>query len=188
MQNDPQPFVPSGLMAGTPEAAFHRAHARAPAPPGTTAAPTACPVLRSESTDELDPHVEPLLGGADLLRAAREPVEWLLTLAHRLASGEPEETAAVDRMRAAFHSMLAGRAIGVRMSDVLIVFALLVGALDPAIVHHAVARTIADGVATLLTYEGVSLAARLAHIANSLPATVHHAQHRRARTPRSTPL
>jgi hypothetical protein len=145
---------------------------------------------RTESTDELDPHNEPLLGGAELLRAAREPIEWLLTLAHRLAAGEPEETAAVDRMRAAFHSLLAGRAIGVRMSDVLIVFALLVGALDPGVVHEAVARTIADGVATLLTYEGVSLAAQLARIANSLPATVHHARasRRRGRTPRSTPL
>ena len=208
MQNDPQfPFLSfglTGLSPGTLEDVFHRAHAHARAtaargtagaptsPHGTGSTPTACPVSHVESSEETyDAGDEPLLEGSELLRAVREPIEWLLTLAHRLAAGDAEETAAVDRLRAAFHSRLAGRSIGVRMSDVLIVFALLVGALDPDVVHEGVTRTIADGVATLLTYEGVSLAAQLARIANSLPRTIHHARtprQRRGRTPRSTPL
>ena len=207
MQNDPQfPFLSfglTGLPLGALEDAFHRAHAQARAtaarstagatrpPHGTADAPPACPVSHVEFSEPHDVSDEPMLDGADLLRAVREPIEWLLTLAHRLAGGDAEEIAAVDRLRAAFHSRLAGRAIGVRMSDVLIVFALLVGALDPEIVHEGVTRTIADGVATLLSYEGVSLAAQLARIANSLPSAIHHARtprQRRGRTPRSTPL
>src|SRR5690349_9122050 len=122
MQNDPQfPFLSvgcSGPWLGVVEDAFHRvhAHARATAARGTAGAPTTCPMSGSESPDEAH-HAgeEPLLDGADLLSAVREPIEWLLTLAHRLAAGEAEEIAAVDRVRAAFHGRLAGRAIGVRM-------------------------------------------------------------------------
>jgi hypothetical protein len=197
MQNDPHlPFPTFGLTGqtlGSLDDAFRRAHAhaRATAPHCSASTQTPRPVSHTESSEEFDTNGEPLLDGAELLRAAREPIDWLLTLANRLSAGDPEEVAAVDRLRAAFHARLAGRAIGVRMSDVLIVFALLIGALDLTIVQESVTRSIADGVATLLTYEGVSLAAQVARIANSMPTTIDHGRaprHRRARTPRSTPL
>jgi len=192
MQNDPHLLIlPLGLTFGGVDEALHHAHvhARATTPPSATANPISCPVSGTGAPGDTEPHDEPLLDGAQLLRAARDPIEWLLTLAHRLAAGEPEETAAVDRMRAAFHARLAGRAIGVRMRDVLVVFGLLLGAIDPDVVHEGVARTIADGVAMLLTYEGISLAAQLARIANCTPATVHRrASRRRGSTPRPTPL
>ncbi|MGH9885701.1 MAG: hypothetical protein ACREBE_09245 [bacterium] len=205
MQNDPQfPFLSFGLTGlGTLEDAFHRAHAHArataargtgcaPTPPhGAVGAQSVCPVSHASSSGEgHDATDEALLDGRELLRAVREPLEWLLTLAHRLAAGDSEEIAAIDRLRAAFHSRLAGNAIGIRMRDLLIAFALLVGALDADIVHEGVTRTIADGVSTLLTYEGVSLAAQLARIANSLPSVIHarEPRHRRGRTQRSTPL
>ena len=189
MQNDPHaPFSPLGLSLGALEDAFQRAHAyaRATSPHDGTAGPTPC--SHAEPSADVDPEDERLLDGAELLRAAREPIEWLLTLAHRLAAGEPEEVAAVDRLRAAFHARLAGREIGVRMSDVLIAFALLVGALDPGIVVEGVTRTIADGVRTLLTYEGVAIAAQLARIADRLPGiAVHHARRSRSRRSRTAP-
>lgn len=192
MQNDPHfLFLPSAL--GALENAFElaTAHARATAPRGTAAMPAACPVSRGDPSEATDVDGEPLLDGLDLLRAVREPLEWLLTLAHRLAGDEPEEVAAIDRLRAVFHARLAGRAIGVRHSDVLIGFALLIGALDPAIVLEGVRRTIADGVATLLTCEGLSVAAQIASIADRVPVAVHPARtpaHARARARRGTRL
>src|SRR4051812_16754947 len=101
MQTDPYfPFAPLGLTLGALEDAFQRAHAHArsatPHRPADIA--TACPVSRGDSSKQLDAHDEPLLDGAELLRAVREPIEWLLTLAHRLAAGELEEVAAVDRL------------------------------------------------------------------------------------------
>jgi hypothetical protein len=206
MQNDPHvPFVSFGLSSlrlEPLEDAFHRthAHARAAAPrstasPGTTqhaeaGTPTACPMSHAESYEESVDHGDPLLDGADLLRAAREPIEWLLTLAQRLAAGDSEELAAVDRLRAAFHARLAGRVIGVRMSDVLIVFALLVGALDLTVVQEGITRSIADGVGTLITFEGMSIATQLARIATSRPTAnqVRTPRRRRDRSPTSTPL
>jgi hypothetical protein len=207
MQNDPHiPFLSfgvTGLSIGPLEDAFHRAHAHARAaeprsatPHGTTphggaGTPNACPVSHTELDDETGNNDEPLLYGAELFRAAREPIEWLLTLAHRLATGDSEELAAVDRLRAAFHARLAGNAWGVRMTDVLIVFALLVSSLDATFVREGITRSITDGVATLLTFEGISIAAQLARIADSLPSNSHHARssrHRRGRSPRPTPL
>lgn len=196
MQNDRHlPLFGPGLGLCPIEDAFERAHAhaRATAPHDTTGMLGACPVAHAHLSDLGDPQEEdePLLDGAELLRAAREPIEWLLMLAQRLAAGDPEEIAAVDRLRAAFHAAVAGRAIGVRMRDVLIVFALLVSALDLQIVHDSVTRSVADGVMALLTYEGVSLAAQLAEIANSMPAIAHQRRtprSRRGRVPRATPL
>jgi hypothetical protein len=100
-----------------------------------------------------DCSAEPLLDGAALLRVVREPVEWLLTLAHRLSACDPVDTAAVDRVRAAFQARLAGRPSGVRTTDLLVVFGLLVGALDPGIVLRAVSETIGDGLAAVLESE-----------------------------------
>ena len=183
MQNDPRlPFSPLALSLGALDDAFQRAHARAGGAPHA-ATPTAGrsvgvnpePSLDVESSLDTDASDERLLDGAELLHAAREPIEWLLTLAHRLAAGDPEEVAAIDRLRSAFHARLAGRAIGVRMRDVLIAFALLVGALDRGVVVDGVARTVGDGVATVLTYEGFALATQLARLAERLPsAVVHH--------------
>jgi hypothetical protein len=206
MQNDPHvPFLSFGLSSlklEPLEDEFHRtrAHARAAArrstaSPGTTqhaeaGAPPVCPTSLTELYEECVDHGDPLLDGAELLRAAREPVEWLLTLAQRLSAGDSEELAAVDRLRAAFHARLAGRVIGVRMSDVLIVFALLVGALDLTIVQEGITRSIADGVGTLITCEGMSIATQLARIATSRP-TANQARmprRRRDRSPGSTPL
>ena len=194
MQNDPHfPCHPSGVALGALEEAFQLrpAHSRTTAPRGTAATPAFCPVSRCNPSEGTDPDDEPVLDGPDLLRAVREPLEWLLTLAHRLAGDEPEEVAAIDRLRAAFHARLAGRAIGVRHSDMLIGFALLIGALDPAIVLEGVRRTIADGVATLLTFEGLAVAAQIASIADRVPVAVHRARtqaHGRARPRRTTRL
>ena len=184
-------FSPLGLSLDGLEEAFQRAQAGTVSH-GDTAVPTADRSTSPEPSGEIDPDGEQLLDGAELLRAARDPVEWLLTLAHRLAANEPEEIAAIDRLRAAFHARLAGRDIGVRKTDVLIAFALLVGALDRNIVIEGVSRTIADGVATLLTHEGITLAAQLARVANGLPRIVVHHAHsahpRRRRNPSSTSL
>lgn len=192
MHNDPHsPFAPCGLSPNALEDAFQRAHAHAcTAPLGGFAVPLVVPPSGSGPRDHAGADDEPLLDGNELLRVVREPIEWLLTLAHRLASGEPDDIAAIDRLRAAFHAQLAGRPIGVRMSDALTAFGLLLGALDPSVVLQAVTRTITDGVATILTYEGAALAAQLARVADTLPAmSVHHAcvpRRRRSRTSRTT--
>jgi hypothetical protein len=173
MHNDPHsPFSPCGLPPNALEDAFQRAHthARTTAPLGGAAAPTVDPSSRVAPCNHACADDEPLLDDDELLRVLSEPIEWLLTLAHRLASGESDDVAAVDRLRAAFHARLAGRPIGVRMSDVLTTFALLLGAFDPGVVLQAVTRTIADGMATILTCDGAVVAAQLASVADALPA------------------
>ena len=94
-----------------------------------------------------------LLDGTELLRVIREPVEWILTLAHQLADGDPVDSAAIARLRAAFHARLAGRPTGIRKTDLLVVFGLLVSALDPSVVVRAVSDKIGDGIAALLGSE-----------------------------------
>jgi hypothetical protein len=192
MQNDPHcPFSTCGLPMSALEDAFQRAHAhaRAAAPLGGVTASPLDPRPRPHEEDD-DASGDRLLDGHELLRVAREPVEWLLALAHRLASGDADDLAAVDRLRAAFHAQLVGRPIGVRMSDALTAFGLLLGALDPGVVLQAVSRTLADGVATILTCEGAAVAAQLARLADTLPAmSVHHTcvpQRRRRGTARRT--
>jgi hypothetical protein len=190
MQNDLRCPISAGLALDALEGAFQRSHAHARAAAPHRAPPTSAPHdARADPASGSDSDGERLLDGAELLRAAREPIEWLLTLAQRLAVEDADEVAAIDRLRAAFHAQLAGRPIGVRRSDVLIAFALLVGALDPAIVLPGIARTIADGVTTILTCEGVSLAAELARVAQSLPGIrVYHARVPRRRRCPSTNL
>jgi hypothetical protein len=187
MQNKPP--SPFGLPPSAFENAYKRAHgqARLTAEPhaGTESPLDDSPDDGDGDGDDVDS--ERLLGGAELLHVVREPVEWLLTLAHRLAASDPEDVAAVDRLRAAFHARLAGRPIGVRVTDALTAFGLLVGALDPGVVLQSVTRTIADGMATMLAFESAALAAQLASLAEALPATpVHHAcVPRRSRTSRT---
>jgi hypothetical protein len=127
------------------------------------------PIASGRGTHEGERTVEPLLDGADLLRVIREPVEWLLTLAHRLAASDPVDIAAVDRVRAAFHARLAGRSIGVRTTDLLIVFGLLVGALDPSVVLRTVSETLGDGLAAVLGSEA-SLAIHVSGTADASAA------------------
>jgi hypothetical protein len=182
MQNEP--LSPFGLPPSAFETAYKRAHVTA-GPRGGAASHDDTP---DDGADD-DGDAERLLGGPELLHVVREPVEWLLTLAYRLASSDPEDVAAIDRLRAAFHARLAGRPIGVRVTDALTAFGLLVGALDPSVVLQSVTRTIADGVATMVAFEGAALAAQLASLAEAMPATpVHHAcipRPRRSRTSRT---
>lgn len=181
MQNDP--MSPFGLSPSAFENAYQRAHGRAflTAELRAGAASSLGDTPDAGDPDDAEVDAERALGGAELLHVVREPVEWLLTLAHRLASGDPDDVAAIDRLRAAFHARLAGRPIGVRVTDALTGFGLLVGALDPSVVLQSVTKTIADGVATMLACESAALAAQLASIADALPAMPLH----RPRAPRS---
>lgn len=192
MQNDPHfSLIGLRLRVSPLDGALERAHAhaRATAPHDTGGMFSASSVSHAHEADEdvrQDAQDAELLHGSELLRAVREPIEWLLTLAHRLADGESEEIAAVDRLRAAFHAALAGRAIGVRMQDALVAFALLLSSLDPEIVHGDIARCAANGVVTLLRLKGEALAAQPAQRANSKPTSApqtHAARRRRGATP-----
>jgi hypothetical protein len=189
MQNEPQ--SPFGLPPSALENAYKRAHGLAflTAELGAGASSSLGDTPDVGDRDDADVDAERLLGGAELLHVVREPVEWLLTLAHRLASSDPEDVAAVDRLRAAFHARLAGRPIGVRITDALTAFGLLVSALDPSVVLQSVTRSIADGVATMLACESAALAAQLASLADALPAvSVQRTcvpRPRRGRTPRA---
>jgi len=186
-------LAPLGLSPSATHAideAFQRAHAELNAAAAAAAAEEAALDADVDRSDENDDTAERLLIGDELLHIAREPLEWLLALAHRLAASDPDDVAAIDRLSAAFHSRLAGRSIGVRASDVLTTFGLLVGALDPRVVLESATKTIADGVATILTCEGAALAAQLASLAEALPATVHRVcvpRARRRRVSRTQP-
>jgi len=191
MQNNP--CSPFGLPPSALEDAFQRAHAHTCAAvaalrgsPASSVGDTPGPEV-ADRDDEAG--AERVLRGAELLHVVREPVEWLLTLAHRLASGDPDDVAAVDRLRATFHTRLAGRPIGVRRSDALTAFGLLVSALDPSVVLQSVTKTIADGVATMLGCEGAALASHLASLADATPSVAVHracvSRPRRNRTSRT---
>jgi hypothetical protein len=175
------PRSPFDLSPGALDEAFQRAHAELHAAEAAAAAEEA-----ASGADHLDgDDADRMLLGDELLHAVREPIEWLLSLAHRLAAGDRDDVAAIDHLSAAFHSRLAGCATGVRMSDVLTAFALLVGALDPRAVLQAATKTIADGVSTILLCEGAALAAQLASLAEAVPVAVQRvcaprAQRRRA--------
>jgi hypothetical protein len=119
--------------------------------------------------------VEPLLTGEQLLLMLRAPIEWLLELADRLAAHVPEDQAAVRRVRSAFIARVAGRPIHLRTTDMLVVFGVLVGALDLDVVIDAVSRTLGDGIATMVAAQQANLAAQLAALAEALPMPVHHA-------------
>lgn len=106
-------------------------------------------------SDDRDEHSSDpfLVDGTQLLRAVREPVEWLLGLARRLAGDDPVDIAAVARVYAAFCARLRGHPARLRSSDLFIVLGLLLGALDPSVVVRAVADTIGDGLAAVLGTE-----------------------------------
>jgi hypothetical protein len=106
-----------------------------------------------EAGDDDERTVEELLDGADLLREIREPIEWILALAHELAGADPVDVAAVARLRAAFHARLAGLPVRIRKSDLLVVAGLLIAAFDPSVVLRAVSETISEGLAAVLGSE-----------------------------------
>jgi hypothetical protein len=106
-----------------------------------------------DAADTAKRTADQLLNGAELLRVIREPVEWILALAHQLANGDPIDVAAIVRLRAAFHARLAGRSTGIRKTDLLVVVGLLVSALDPSVVVRAVSDTIGDGLAAVFGSE-----------------------------------
>jgi hypothetical protein len=186
--------TPLSLYGFPPEAldeAFRRAQAELRAAVDGDAHPIGAEPVADRCRDFDDEPTDRLLDGGELLHVVREPLEWLLTLAHRLASDDGEHVAAVDRLRATFHGRLAGRPIAVRRNDALIAFGLLVGALDATVVRQAVTKSIADGVATILACEGAAIAAQLIKLADSLPVVGHRAEPsrpRRCRSVRPTPL
>ena len=114
--------------------------------------------------------VDQLLDGAELLRVLREPVEWILALAYQLAGADPVDVAAIVRLRAAFQARLAGRPTGIRKTDLLVVFGLLFGALDPSIVVRAVSDTIGDGLAAFHIAGTVDPITSLMELFTTLPS------------------
>jgi hypothetical protein len=177
------PAYPFGISSSEIEEAFQRARARMYA---SDAAAAAEECASTAEEDASEPFGERLLMGHELLLAVREPIEWLLALARRLAADDPDDVAAIDRVTAAFHNRLACTSHGVTVADVLTAFGILIGALDPTVVLAAATKTIADGVVTLLTYEGAALAAQLARLAEAMPAAVQKACDSRSRGGRRT--
>ena len=146
-QNNPRS---SGLSKEELDQAYERARAHLMGEPLPTK-PTPTPIRDAAGTAE---HAaDQLLDSTQLLRVIHEPVEWILRLAHLLADGDPVDSAAIVRLRAAFHARLAGRPTGIRKTDLLVVFGLLVSALDPSVVVRAVSEKIGDGIAAVLGSE-----------------------------------
>ena len=162
------PDHPFGLSLGALEAAFQRARAELRASEAAATADEAASA--GEESDE--PFGERLLMGHELLLAVREPIEWLLALMRRLAAGDLDDVASIDRLTAAFHNRLACGSHGMTVPDVLTAFGILIGALDPVVVLEAARKTITDGVTTLLSYEGAALASHLERLAEALPIAV----------------
>lgn len=115
--------------------------------------PVAAPPATGNDATADEPTVELPVDGTDLLHVIREPIEWLLALAHRLAGEDAIDIAAIARLRAALLARLAGQPVRIRKTDVLIVFGLLAGALDPSAIARAVSNTIGDGFVAVLGAE-----------------------------------
>jgi len=92
--------------------------------------------------------LDELLDVTALLRTLREPVDWLLALAHRLAAEDPIDIAAIARVHTAFHARINGQPARVRTSDVLLVLGLLMTAFDPRLVLRVVSGAASDARAT----------------------------------------
>lgn len=174
------PEHPSAITPGRLEEAFERIRADMHAHGGAVVPDT------SNEPDDEDFPERPVMG-QELLLATREPIEWILALARRLASGDPHDVAAIDRVTAAFHSHLAGGALGVKLSDALTAFGILIGALDPAVVVESATHAVAGGVATLLAIDGSVLTAQLKRLVASTQTSTRgtcatpQRSHRRAR-------
>jgi hypothetical protein len=129
---------------------------------------------------------ERLIMGHELLLEVRAPIEWLLALVRRLATGDPESVASIDRLTAAFHSRLAGGGLGVRVADALTGFGILIGALDQSVVMESATRTATDGIATLLSCHSAAVAAQLMRVVERMPDTLRAVFVRGPRTPRTS--
>jgi hypothetical protein len=173
-----EPVHPFGLSSNELQEAFDRARARLDASEAAAAAEEAASTSDDSDTEPLG---ERLLMGHELLLAIRDPIEWLLALARKLAAGDPDDVASIDRLTAAFHSRLACGSHGVTVADALTALGVLIGALDPSVVLAAATKTIADGMATLLTYEGAVLAEQFAKLTEAMPTAVRRACVPRAR-------
>ena len=141
------------------------------------------------STDDrgADDWPERLLLGHELLLAVRDPIEWLLALARRLATGDPDDVAAIDRLTAALHARMGrGGGLGVRVTDVLTAFGILIGALDPAVVVESATEAVTGGFATLLAIDGSALVAQIARLANAAKTSARRACASRPRVGRRT--
>jgi hypothetical protein len=176
-------FSPDALGDALDEA-FHRAQGRTapvssvPFSPASRAVDDSSALGGAGPFDE--PEIpEPLLSGDQLLYLLRVPIDWLLTLAQRLAAADPDDIAAVERLRAAFFTRVAGRSVGWRVTDVLQVAGILVGALDLDVVLDAAAKTLGEGMATMMATQQAGLAAQLAALADTLPMAVRHTRARR---------
>lgn len=152
---------PSSSQLSHFDRAFSRAMTRVGIKPETDPEPDHEPgasgedaLFLAEDSDEESAEAEPLLvNGAQLLSAVREPVEWLLDLARRLASDDPVDAAAVARVHKAFCARLRGQPAHLRPSDLFIVLGLLLSALDPRVAARAVADSVGDGIAAVLGTE-----------------------------------
>jgi hypothetical protein len=180
-------FSPDALGAALDEA-FHRAKARTASAPFSAASRAVDDGNALGGAGPFDePEIpEPLLSGDQLLYLLRVPIDWLLMLAQRLAAADPDDVAAVERLRAAFVSRTNGRPVGWRLTDVLLVIGLLVGALDLNVVLDAAAQTLGEGMATMKTMQQAGLAAQLAALADTLPMAARYARARRP-TPHNSP-
>lgn len=170
------------VTPGFLDQAIERARADLDADEAAAAAEEAASIAETPLADDFP---ERTLLGPELLLAVREPVEWLLALARRLASGDPDDVAAIDRLTAAFHSRLAGGGgLGVLVSDALTAFGILMGALDPSIVVESATQTVAEGVATLLAVKASGLAAQLKRLTASTQTSARGACPSRSRASR----
>ncbi|HEU4733442.1 MAG TPA: hypothetical protein VFT22_36365 [Kofleriaceae bacterium] len=112
----------------------------------------------------------------ELLCVFREPVEWALALAERRAHGDPIDRAAIHRVRDAFRLRLASIASGctgptdgarIRVSDLVVIAGLLIGAGDPAIAQRAArdaGESLLDALAIVLQLDP-TLGSQIAHAA-----------------------
>jgi hypothetical protein len=183
------PEFPFPLTAEAFTEAFHRARAELHTNEAAAAAEEATQERRAvaDETEDADYNhfTDRLIMGHELLLEVREPIEWLLALVRRLATGDPDDVAAIDRLTAAFHSRLACGGLGVRVADAMTGFGILIGALDRSVVVESATKAVADGVATILAVEGSALAAQIARLAESVPATVRRIYSQRPRGSRS---
>jgi hypothetical protein len=144
----PKPSQTHPFSNAALDEAFARAVARLAgiAPPSPTG--RASPVDDAPADIPIVEHQ--ISGAAEVLRVLREPIECLLSLAHRIAINDPVDLAAVQRVNAALIARWSGQPGRLRARDVLIVLGLLFSVLDPAAAIRAVSNTLSHGLAAVL--------------------------------------
>ncbi|HEY4177979.1 MAG TPA: hypothetical protein VGM90_14125 [Kofleriaceae bacterium] len=76
------------------------------------------------------PKVSDALDWAPLFEAFKEAFEWALDVAKGLARDYPEEVEAVERVRSFMRQYIAGDVLDIPVNDVLLTFALIIGAIE----------------------------------------------------------